>query len=338
MDWVVESSEARLGTRPARACKSRASRWLHGNKWLYAQGDPGWGLHPERFNPDRVERALRWCARWFEGRGFYPVHAEGFEHIPDSPAMLVSNHSGGSTVLDCMGLAYAWYRHFSAQRPLHFMAHEILLSTRLTGPFFDEIGVLRTSRCLAHEVLTERARDMIVMPGGDRDTWRPWRERHRVRFSGHVGYARMAIQTGVPVVPLAHAGPHDTLMVLTDGARIARRLRLHDLFRIDVFPIHVSLPWGVGIGPWPHLPFPTTLRYRIGAPIPLPCARDPDPPLELVQRYDRQVRAALQALLDALASSSPESPPKDAPSNLTRAHARPRSPLRERGHCELREA
>ena len=59
--------------------------------------------------------------------------------VPSGPNMFVSNHSGGSTVLDCLGLGYAWYRHFDPRnRPLHFLAHEILLATRLTGPFFNK--------------------------------------------------------------------------------------------------------------------------------------------------------------------------------------------------------
>lgn len=247
--------------------------------------------------------------RWFDTRGLYPVDAAGFDNLPEgAPAMIVSNHSGGSTVLDCIGFAFAWYRHFGPTRPLHFLAHEILMATRFTGPLFEEIGVLRTSRCLAREVLDEHRRDIMVMPGGDRDTWRPWRDRHRVRFSGHKGYARLALQTGVPVVPLAHIGAHDTLMVLTDGMTIAQRLRLHDLFRIDVFPIHLSLPWGVGIGPWPHLPVPTTLHYRLGAPVPLPCEATPSPSEALVAEYDRRVRLALQEQLDTLASQ-PRIPP-----------------------------
>ena len=244
-------------------------------------------------------RATNWLERFFGERGRYPVVATGLEALPPPPLMIVSNHSGGSTVLDCLGLGFAWYRRFH-ERPLHFLAHEILLATRLTGPFFDRVGVLRTSRGLARDVLREWRRDVVVMPGGDRDTWRPYRDRYRVQFAGHTGYARIALETGVPVLPVAHAGPHDTLLVLTDGERIARRLKLHDLFRIDVFPIHISLPWVVGIGPLPHLPLPTALRYRFGAPVPLPEEHEPGtmPSRELVLEYDRRVRGAMQGLLD----------------------------------------
>jgi 1-acyl-sn-glycerol-3-phosphate acyltransferase len=244
--------------------------------------------------------------RLFGPQAPYPVALRGLHGVPPGPLMLVSNHSGGSTVLDCLGLGFSWYRHFGTCRPLHFLAHEILLATRLTGPFFADVGVIRADRSIARDALRHWKRDVVVFPGGDRDTWRPFRDRYRVRFSGHVGYARLALETGVPIVPVVNAGPHHTLMVLTDGRRIASRLRLHELFRIDVFPIHLSLPWGLGLGPWPHLPLPRTFHYRFGPPIVPPTERVPgrSPHEDDVRELDGRVRASMQAMLDELSEGS----------------------------------
>jgi 1-acyl-sn-glycerol-3-phosphate acyltransferase len=288
-----------MGSDKAR--RSRSWRWLHGAR------DPHWGTTLEGYDAASVERAKGWLERLFGRDGHYPVQVSGMNELPADPALFVSNHSGGSTVLDCVGLAFAWYDHFGRSRPLHFLAHEILLATKLTGPFFHKVGVLRASRHLAHQALGEWRRDVAVMPGGDQDTWRPWKDRYRVRFAGHTGYARVALKSGVPIVPVAHAGPHDTFMVLTDGRRIAKRLRLHDLFRIDVFPIHLSLPWGLGIGPWPHIPLPQALRYRFGQPVQPPelVPAGAEPSDVLVREYDRMVREAMQRLLDELAAEDP---------------------------------
>ena len=54
------------------------------------------------------------------------------------------------------------------------------------------------------------------MPGGDRDTWRPYSKRYDVCFAGRKGYARLAIKAGVPIVPIANAdnaqhGPDENL-------------------------------------------------------------------------------------------------------------------------------
>lgn len=271
-------------------------------QWLQRRSDPGWGTRAEDFRPEALCRILAVLARVFEPGRMLAVDVEGWANLPDAPTLLVSNHSGGSSTLDAWGFGYAWYRHFGVQRPLHIMAHEILLSTRLTGPLMSRIGVLRASNSRAREVLGEWSRDLWVMPGGDRDTWRPWVDRYRTRFAGHRGYARLALSTGIRATPVAHAGPHDTLLVLTDGRAIARRLRLHELARIDVFPVHLSLPWGLGIGPLPHLPWPRPLHYRIGPPVPFPPGYQVGDPIDddLVRTYDRAVIAGVQRLLDEL--------------------------------------
>ncbi|MEO1272317.1 MAG: hypothetical protein AAFX99_29825, partial [Myxococcota bacterium] len=61
-------------------------------------------------------------------------------------------------------------------------------------------------------------------------------------------------------------------MVLTDGRRLARRLGLPALARAEIFPVHLSLPWVLGIGPLPHLPLPVMLRYTFGPPSASTCA------------------------------------------------------------------
>src|SRR5262249_43310931 len=111
---------------------------------------------------------------------------------------------------------------------------------------------------------------------------------------------------GVPIIPIANAGAHETLIILTDGRPLARALHLHDLARTDIWPIHLSLPWGLCVGPWPHIPPPSRLRYRIGAPVLPPDTVPPgeEPSEELVRAYDARVQAAVQDLLDALRVAS----------------------------------
>jgi 1-acyl-sn-glycerol-3-phosphate acyltransferase len=260
-----------------------------------------WGTDPGLYDSGLVQQTMRYVRRIIGPGGYFGLDARGLENVPAAPAMIVSNHSGGTTIPDVWGLGLAWYDHFGETRPLHGIVHEIILATDATGSFFSRMGMIRGSRQLALDVLRRWRRDLLVLPGGDLDAWRPHRERYRVRFSGRTGYARTAIRAQVPIVPVAHAGAHETLMVLTDGRRIAQALHFHEIFRADIFPIHLSLPWVLGIGPWPHLPTPVKLRYRFGAPIPAPAwSGESDPPQELVQEHDERVRTAVQGLLDGL--------------------------------------
>jgi len=240
-----------------------------------------------------------------EGR-YFELDVAGWEHVPTSPAMMVSNHSGGTTIPDVWGFLIAWYRRFGVERPIHPMAHEMVLGNGVTGPYFAQRGVLHGSRKLALEVLTAHQRDLMVMPGGDVDTWRPYSKRYEVCFAGRTGYAKLALMAGVPIIPMANAGAHETLIVLTDGRPIARALRLHELARSDIFPVHLSLPWGLAVGPWPHIPLPSRLRYRIGAPVlppdTVPAGKEPSE--ELVRAYDGLVQSAVQGLLNELRAAS----------------------------------
>jgi len=269
---------------------------------LHGEDGPRWGLDPGEYEGEAVQEVLRGPLGWTYGHWFR-MDVQGWEHVPVSPTMIVSNHSGGTSIPDAWGFLLSWYRHFGTDRPLHPMAHELVLSNRVTGEFFARRGVLRASRALARDVLREWRRDLMVMPGGDLDTWRPYSERYEVHFGGRTGYARMALEEDVPVVPVAHAGAHETLVVLSSGTKLARALGLPKLVRAEIWPVHLSLPWGLGIGPLPHLPTPARLRYRIGAPIHPRDFHAPGAPVteEMVTRLDAAVRRAVQDGLDELA-------------------------------------
>jgi 1-acyl-sn-glycerol-3-phosphate acyltransferase len=269
-------------------------------EWFNRELGKRWGTSPGDYDGEAVRDTLD-RLRWLFGeRRYFRLEVQGLENMPRSPVLIVSNHSGGTTILDVWGFGVLWYRTFGVDRPLHLMAHDIILSTAPTRRFFGRRGVLRGSRRVAERVLTEWGRDLMVMPGGDLDTWRPYRERYRVRFSGRSGYARLALQAGVPIVPVANAGAHETLMVLSDGRGLARALRLPELARAGIWPVHLSLPWGIAFGPWPHLPLPTKLRYRVGEPIRVADGPVLDPHRDLVDELDARVQRAIQSQLDTL--------------------------------------
>jgi len=268
-------------------------------RWLGPRGDPTWGSEPAHYDPAAVAATLRRIGRVFgEGGAYFPLEFVGWEHVPAPPTMLVMNHSGGTSIPDVWGFLAGWYRRFSPSRPLYVMAHEMLFATDASSRFLAARGVLRASPRHCVRVLREARCDVLVAPGGDRDVWRPWSRRYEVEFAGRLGYARTALACGVPIVPVAHVGAHHTLRVLTDGRTLARWLGLQRLFRAEVFPIHLSLPWGLAVGPWPHLPLPVPLRYRFAAPV-VPATDGPAvAEEENVRATDALVRGAIQRMLD----------------------------------------
>lgn len=272
-------------------------------RWIRGKTPEHWGRGPGQFDPKTVDDTIEaLTGPVFGPHGWFRVDVRGIERVPAAPVMIVSNHSGGTSIPDVWGFLWFWYRHFGTSRPLHPSGHELIFANERIGRWFARRGVLHANPDLAREVLTEWRRDLMVMPGGDRDTWRPYSRRYQVEFAGRTGYARMALNARVPIVPVAHAGAHETLIVLTDGHRFARAVGLRTVARAEVFPIHLSLPWGLAIGPWPHIPVPTTLRYRFGEPIPVPDGLREGMKVTdaMVQAHDARVRAAVQSMLDGL--------------------------------------
>lgn len=272
-------------------------------QWLHRARAAPWGSDPGEFNPEKVRATIAWLTgRVFGPRAYFPVQEKGMERIPRGPVMVVSNHSGGTSIPDVWGFLWLWYRAFGVERPLHPTAHEMVFTVHRLARWFTERGVVRADPALALHLLKDHRQDVMVMPGGDLDTWRPWHRRYELEFAGRTGYARTALRARVPIVPVAHAGAHDTLIVLTDGRRFAERIGLKRLARAHIFPVHLSLPWGLALGPVPHIPLPVTLRYRVGEPIPVPAELGPDdePDDAMVRAHDARVRAAVQSLLNEL--------------------------------------
>jgi len=262
---------------------------------------------PSDYDPDAVMETLQRVGRLFGPGRYFGLEIVGLETLPEPPVMLVMNHSGGTTIPDVWGFGCAWYRHFGAHppsgRPLHLAAHDMVLATEATRRYFSRRGVLRGSRRLAQLVLRDYGRDLMVMPGGDVETWRPYRDRYRLRWGQRMGYAKIALRCGVPIVPIGHAGAHETLIVLDDGRRLAKAVGLKRL-RAHIWPVHLSLPWGLAVGPWPHLPVPATLRYRVGSALNLGAEPIAEPTAAQIASLDAKVRRAVQAELDVLAAEA----------------------------------
>ena len=107
---------------------------------------------------------------------------------------------------------------------------------------------------------------LIDFPGGDFDVFRPWRDRNHIDFNGRLGFIRLALRTGVPVVPAVSIGAHETVVVLARGERLARTLGIDRLFRIKVMPLVLGPPWGVVPGGIPTLPLPAKITVELGDP------------------------------------------------------------------------
>src|SRR3954467_6132029 len=70
---------------------------------------------------------------------WFRMDVEGWENIPEPPALLVGIHSGAPFVWDAWTIGISWWRHFGAERLLRGTAHDALMATPGVGWYFRKM-------------------------------------------------------------------------------------------------------------------------------------------------------------------------------------------------------
>jgi 1-acyl-sn-glycerol-3-phosphate acyltransferase len=173
------------------------------------------------------------------------------------------------------------------------------------GDYFRAVGVIAANRKSVTAAL-EQGQDVIVWPGGEVDAMRSWFKRDIATLAGRKGFVRQAIRSGVPILPVATVGGHDTVFVLSEGKWLAngldKLLGLKKTLRGSNLPIIAGFPFPLAVEILPaHLPLPAKIRTELLEPFHL----DPDPEKAkdavYVDEIYREVEAAIQAGMKRLA-------------------------------------
>jgi 1-acyl-sn-glycerol-3-phosphate acyltransferase len=236
---------------------------------------------------------------------YFRLETSGWARLPEETSLLIGVHSGGALTMDAWTFVFDWWRRFGTTRVLHPTAHDVLMAAPGLGDYFRQVGVIPASRQGVSAALSS-GRDVIIWPGGDVDAMRNWRKRDQVVLAGRKGFVRQAIRSGVPIVPVASVGGHDTAFILSEGRWIANGLdRISGLkrkLRGTRMPIVLGIPFGLTIETIPtHLPLPAKIRTELLDPIEV----DDDPERvndrEYVDSIYLEVQSALQDGMDRLA-------------------------------------
>lgn len=243
-----------------------------------------------------VGELYRWLARHY-----FRLRVTGIENVPARGAvLLVGNHSGGLLPSEGFFTEIAIWERFGPARAVYALAHDFLFEDPLLRRYAGRMGLLRAGHESARHAFAAGA-CVLVYPGSDLDTFRPFRDRNRVVLGGRKGFIALALRERVPIVPVVTAGNHEQMIVLARGDRIARILHAHRWARTEVLPIVLSLPWGLTSGFVPYLPLPaqTTLAFLPALSWPALGPADADDPATLERCY-REVETAMQAAMDHL--------------------------------------
>ena len=233
---------------------------------------------------------------------YFRLEIDGWERLPDEPCLLIGIHSGGPLTMDAWTVLMAWWRQFGETRSLHGTAHDVLMKHPVLGKYFRRLGAVSPSRENIQAAF-DKGDDVILWPGGELDCYRNWADRDKAVLGGRKGFIRMAMRAGVPIVPVATVGGHDTLFVVSEGRGLAKLLNLKERMRSEVAPITLSWPFGLALHlmPFQHVPLPAKIRTRVLDPIYL----DTDPARlddqEYVDAVYKDIEARIQVAMDELA-------------------------------------
>lgn len=218
------------------------------------------------FNPPsaaEVERRVRPLVRWFDPQFF------GMENVSaDRPSLYVGNHTIFGVIDSPLMFSGLYTQKGIFLRSLGDHFH---FNIPGWGDNMLRFGAVpgTPENCAR---LMQNGQHVLVFPGGAREVAKRRGEENRLTWKNRTGFARMAIEHQVPIVPFASLGADDSFSILYDAndfreSRLGRRLlanpRMAELLRDgDVF-----MPIVRGLGPT-LLPRPERFYFKFGTPIP----------------------------------------------------------------------
>jgi 1-acyl-sn-glycerol-3-phosphate acyltransferase len=209
---------------------------------------------------------------------YFRCDLSGWENLPEGKALYVGNHNGLLT-FEVLMMFYAWWKKFGTSRRALGLAHNIALNNPFFRWIIPRIGAIPANPDLALEALA-RDYSLLVYPGGEKESFRPFRDRKKVDFYQRKGFIRLALKAKVPIVPIVSVGAHESYVILHRGEEIAEKLGLKEKFRLHGLPLtfrSLFFLWCLTTGIftffplllapaaffWIFIPMPAKMTFRI---------------------------------------------------------------------------
>ncbi|HUJ34858.1 MAG TPA: lysophospholipid acyltransferase family protein [Solirubrobacteraceae bacterium] len=183
----------------------------------------------------------------------------GVERIPERGALFVGNHTLFGLVDVPFMTAQLWRRRGIRLRGLGDHAHYRVPVWR---NLLEHSGMVRGTRENARALMRD-GQHVLVFPGGTNEVFHGRGQEYRLLWKERVGFARLAIEFGYPIVPFAGVGVEEMFDIVADE-RTPGLAQLNPIVRRLVgLPLP---PIAHGIGPT-LIPRPERLYFWFGDPI-----------------------------------------------------------------------
>src|SRR5512145_1821849 len=260
----------------------RAWTWELGGAELRARlaklTPPGneYGVDPFGFDLDYALAAIA-PLLWLYKK-YFRVEVHGVERVPaEGRVLLIANHSG-QLPFDAAMLGLSLLVERDPPRVARALVERWVPSLPFVSAAYARLGQVVGTPDNCRRLLAA-GEAILTFPEGVRGLNKPWSERYRLQPFGR-GFMRLALESGVPIVPVGVVGAEEQAPALVNLAALAR------LLSVPAFPITPTI-----------LPFPLPARHRLWFGEPLrfegsPEAEDPE-----IDGHVRRVREAMAALL-----------------------------------------
>jgi 1-acyl-sn-glycerol-3-phosphate acyltransferase len=243
----------------------------------------GWAGLAEDVERDVTETVLEALYRYW-----WRVEPLGLDRVPRRGRVVVVTNRGGALLpYEALMVRIALERDQPGGRLAHPVVDDWLAKLPLVGSALAAAGGVPATSATLRRLLASEAAVVVCPEGGHPKTFG---RRYRIGSFGRAAFARLALETGAPIVPMAVIGAEEVHPVL---ARLDLPGRLLGLPTLPVTP---TFPW---LGLAGLVPLPT--KWLLVAGDPLDVAADHPPsdahnPAAVARVRDR-VRERLQALV-----------------------------------------
>lgn len=205
-------------------------------------------------------------------REYSRLTVEGLDRLPEGPFIVVANHTGWA------GLDYAFLfltLHEALGQVPRVAVHPSFFRRAWSRDLGRKLGFFEVSVATSTKILDDKG-VVVFFPEGEAGNFKPIWKRYQLQ-PFKPGFARVALATEAPVVPVAIVGGEDA------NPSLGRIKPLEDLLGSPV-PIPGSI-----------LPLPVKWRMSIMDPIdPAQYLRDESPDRDLADEMARDLRAKMQ--------------------------------------------
>jgi 1-acyl-sn-glycerol-3-phosphate acyltransferase len=250
-------------------------------------------------NDFNVKKAARFIGFWRVRQIIHRAEIRGIENITETgSAIIVSNH--GRLDFDFFILVKLIWDH--CHRFPRNMADRIWFKLPLIRALFHATGAVEGNRENAIELLRQN-HIVLTYPGGVREIMTSRFGEEHIRWEGRTGFARVAIATQSPVIPVASKGVNNGFIFVTSGKWLGRLL-YRGILRMGPSYDDYRDPLTIGLIPFPipfsvavHFPFPCKVRYIVGRPLTPECDSEAADNPKLVQQFADRVEDSMRNLL-----------------------------------------